>query len=211
MEKIYKNSTEITNINGTPIYMNDIVDACLRGRLNLFLQGDTGSGKTQLARDAMSNFGDKSMFIVGRNDMDTRELFQQMNLEKLREGKTSSEVKELTDKIGYNLIVVDELPNCVPAVRAQLFNLFDGFIELNGKTYPIGNGYSVGIATGNVGQKFTESNNDLGRALKDRMHVILDTDYFKPSAWDTFNFLDNNTNPRVDFSAIQNGDLEKKI
>ena len=195
MEKIYKNSTEITNINGTPIYTNDIVDACLRGRLNLFLQGDTGSGKTQLARDAMSDFGDKSMFILGRNDMDTRELFQQMNLEKLREGKTSSEVKELTDKIGYNLIVVDELPNCVPAVRAQLFNLFDGFIELNGKTYPIGNGYSVGIATGNVGQKFTESTNELGRALKDRMHVTIDTDYFSPTPSDTLEILSENTNP----------------
>lgn len=209
---VYQNSTELMNLNGVPFYMNNIVDACLYGRLNLFLQGDTGAGKTQLAKDAMDYFPNKSMFVLGRNDMDTRELFQQINLEKLKTGSSSSELKELTDKVNYKLFVVDELPNCVPAVRAQLFNLFDGFIEINGQTYPIGNGYSVGIATGNIGQKYTESNNDLGRALKDRMHITIDTDYFKPTAWDTFNILSSNTNPRVDFTQTsENGDLEKKI
>jgi len=209
---VYQNSTELINLGGTPFYMNDFLDACLYGRLNLFLQGDTGSGKTQLAKDAMDYFPDKSMFILGRNDMDTRELFQQINLKKLKTGTSSQELKELTDKVNYKLFVVDELPNCVPAVRAQLFNLFDGFIEINGKTYPIGNDYSIGIATGNLGQKFTESSNDLGRALKDRMHVTIDTDYFKPTALDTFNILSNNTNPRVDFiQTSENGDLEKKI
>ena len=201
MERIYKNSAEVCQLNGVPIYMNDIVDACLIGRLNLFLQGDTGSGKTQLARDAMCYFPDKSMFILGRNDMDTRELFQQINLEKLRTGQSSSEVRELTSKVDTNLIVVDELPNCVPAVRAQLFNLFDGFIEIGGKPYPIGNGYSAGIATGNIGQQFTESSNELGRALRDRMHVIVDVDYFHPSSSDTWKILERNTNPRVEFEV----------
>jgi hypothetical protein len=198
------------NLHGVPFYMNDFVDACLYGRLNLFLQGDTGSGKTQLAKDAMNYFPDKSMFLLGRNDMDTRELFQQINLEKMRTGNLSSELKELTSKINTNLFVVDEMPNCVPAVRAQLFNLFDGFIELNGQTYPIGNGYSVGIATGNIGQKFTESTNDLGRALKDRMHVILDTDYFHPTSFDTLNILSKNTNPRVEFNSSSEN-LENKV
>ncbi|MEK6872875.1 MAG: AAA family ATPase [Nanoarchaeota archaeon] len=200
MNKIYKNSNELMQLHGVPIYMNDMTDACLTGRLNLFLQGDTGSGKTQLARDVMSYFGDKSMFILGRNDMDTRELFQQINLEKLRTAKSSAELKELTDKVNYHLIVVDELPNCVSSVRAQLFNLFDGFIEINGRAYPIGQGYSVGIATGNIGQKFTESSNELGRALKDRMHVIIDTDYFPASPGDTLEMLTLNTNPRINFS-----------
>lgn len=198
--KIYKNSTELAQLAGTPIYMDDVAKACLYGRLNLFLVGDTGSGKTQLARDAMSYFGDKSMFILGRNDMDTRELFQQINLEKLRTANSTSEIKELTDKVNNNLSVVDELPNCVPEVRAQLFNLFDGFIEINGKAYPIGGDYSVGIATGNLGQKFTESSNDLGRALKDRMHIIVDVDYFHPTPSDTLEILSNNTNPRVEFN-----------
>ncbi len=198
---VYQNSTEVANIHGVSFKLNDVVDACLYGRLNLFLQGDTGTGKTQLAKDAMAHFGDKGLFVLGRNDMDTRELFQQINLEKLRTGKSSAEIKELTDKIDAKIIVVDELPNCVPAVRAQLFNLFDGFIEINGKSYPIGDGYSVGIATGNLGQKFTESANDLGRALKDRMHVIVDVDHYFPSSTDTLDLLSKNTNPRVEFDV----------
>lgn len=209
-QKIYRNSTEVANVHGVPFYLDDIVQACLAGRLNLFLQGDTGSGKTQLARDAMSYFGDKSIFLLGRNDMDTRELFQRINLEKLRTASSTAEVRELTDKIDSHLTVVDEMPNCVPAVRAQLFNLFDGFIELNGKAYPIGNGYSVGIATGNIGQKFTESSNELGRALKDRMHVIIDVDYFAPSPSDTLEILSGNTNPRVEFD-VSYKDLSKGI
>src|SRR3989344_9495487 len=101
MSRIYKNSTQVADLHGIPFYMHDVVDACLAGRLNLFLQGDTGSGKTQLARDTMGYFGDKSMFILGRNDMDTRELFQQINLEKLGTGQLSAELKELTDKVNY--------------------------------------------------------------------------------------------------------------
>ncbi|MDP4012583.1 MAG: AAA family ATPase [Candidatus Nanoarchaeia archaeon] len=203
--KNYRNSTELTTLNGVPIYMHDMVEAALRGRLNVFLQGDTGSGKTQLARDVVHYFGDKSLFILGRNDMDTRELFQQVNPEFLKalkgQGDGAVKFKELTDKIDYNLTVVDELPNCVPAVRAQLFNLFDGFIEIDGKAYPLGSGYSVGIATGNIGQQFTESSNDLGRALKDRMHLVLDTDYFRPQPIDTLEMLAGDRNPRVNFGS----------
>ena len=138
--------------------------------------------------------------------MDTRELFQQINPEFLRalregNGKKATQIKSLTDKINYHLTVVDELPNCVPAVRAQLFNLFDGFIEIDGVPYQIGKGYSVGIATGNIGQQFTESSNELGRALKDRMHVVVDTDYFMPTPSDTLEILATDTNPRVEFSG----------
>lgn len=201
--KIYKNTTELANLNGVPIYMEDMVDAALRGRLNVFLQGNTGSGKTQLVRDAMQYFGDKSMFLLGRNDMDTRELFQRVNPEyvkAMREGRhTDAAFKDITERVNYHLIAVDELPNCHSAVRAQLFNLFDGFIEIDGKAYPIGSGYSVGMATGNIGQQFTESSNELGRALKDRMHLIIDTDYFMPQPIDTFDMLASDRNPRVAF------------
>lgn len=215
MVKVYKNSTEITNLHGVPIYMTDVADACIYGRLNLFLQGDTGSGKTQLAKDVRDYFGEKSLFILGRNDMDTRELFQQINPEFLRalregNGKRATKIKSLTDKINYHLTVVDELPNCVPAVRAQLFNLFDGFIEIDGVPYQIGKGYSVGIATGNIGQQFTESSNELGRALKDRMHVVVDTDYFIPTPSDTLEILATDTNPRVEFSG-EKEDLSTEI
>lgn len=201
--KTYKNSTELANISGAPIYMEDMADAALRGRLNVFLQGNTGSGKTQLVRDVQRYFGDKSMFLLGRNDMDTRELFQRVNPEfvrAMREGRhTDAAFKDITERVNYHLIAVDELPNCEPAVRAQLFNLFDGFIEIDGRAYPIGSGYSVGMATGNIGQQFTESSNELGRALRDRMHLIIDTDHFMPQPIDTFDMLAADRNPRVNF------------
>ena len=286
----YLNSTEIMQLHGYPLYMTDMVDACLRARLNLFFIGDTGSGKTQLVHEFMHYFGDKTMFLLGRNDMDTRELFQQINLGKLYTKPsynieplvnpdtgdvewyypqistgggiiptkltsvqtrrvrttldnllgTTADVKELTSRIKTQLFAVDELPNCMPAVRSQLFNLFDGFMEINGRAYPIGDdgqlvarrnndfkilpagtatatigtlraggyeirnaAYAVGIATGNLGQQFTESSNDLGRALKDRMHVTMDFDYFFPKASDTYEILSENTNPRVNF-GIEN-------
>src|SRR3989344_6183655 len=193
--KTYRNSTELANLNSVPIYMHDMIDAALKGKLNIFLQGDTGSGKTQIIRDLISDyFGEKSLFILGRNDMDTRELFQRVNpefLRLIREVGSTGDVKfkELTDKIDYHFIGVDELPNCVPAVRAQLFNLFDGYIEIDGKAHPIGSDYCVGMVTGNLGQKFTESSNELGRALKDRMHLIIDTDFFRPQPTDTLAML----------------------
>src|SRR3989344_1564986 len=146
--------------------------------------------------------------------MDTRELFQQINpnfLKALKQGGyEGGKFKELTDKINYNLIVVDELPNCVPAVRAQLFNLFDGFIEIDGKHYPIGANYCIGLATGNIGQEYTESSNDLGRELKDRMHLIIDTDYFRPKPIDTLDMLVENRNPRVNFQQ-ETQDRTKEI
>lgn len=208
----YQNSTELAQLNGIPLYMNDMVDAALRGKLNVFLQGDTGLGKTQIVRDVMQYFGDKGLFILGRNDMDTRELFQRINpafYRALKEGKDMAAIatRELTDKIDYNFIAVDELPNCVPAVRAQLFNLFDGFIEVEGRPYPIGKGYCMGMATGNIGQKFTESSNELGRALKDRMHLTIDTDSFRPQPYDTMAILSRDRNPRVNMDAP----LEKRI
>src|SRR3989344_4583154 len=90
--RIYKNKTELANLSGIPIYMDTMIDAALRARLNMFLQGNTGSGKTQLVEDVMHYFGDKSLFILGRNDMDTRELFQQVNPEFLRALKGQQQI-----------------------------------------------------------------------------------------------------------------------
>lgn len=192
--------------------MSDLTEACLVGRLNLFLLGDTGCGKTQLARDVMDYFPD-NLYFLGRPDMTTRDVFYQLNpkfLTALQEGKPLDgvEMKELREEIGRRLIVVDELPNCPAAVRSQLFNLFDGYVEIDGKHYPLGRGdYSVGIGMGNIGQEFTESWNDLGRALRDRMHVTIDLDYFHPNGRDLLEILAGNTDPRVDFTSHQ--DREK--
>ncbi len=292
--KTYRNGAKVGELGGINILVQDVADACLRGRLNLFLQGNTGDGKTQLAVDVMDYFTDTSMFVLGRNDMDIRELFSRINIGRLyqrpaynlepiispdtgeveyyypkfdpekkdfvyekvsgnqaravrygleRLAGTTEDIKELTSRINTHLFVVDELPNCIPAVRAQLFNLFDGHIEINGRFYPMGGElvahypdgrleiltpgtdaltielieksgaevrsitYSIGIATGNLGQQFTESSNELGRALRDRMHVILDTDHFRPEPIDTYDILTKNRNPRVSIEDGNGGDL----
>ena len=56
-QRVYRNSTEVASLGGVSLDLPDVLYACLVGRLNTFLQGDTGNGKTQLAKDAMSRFG----------------------------------------------------------------------------------------------------------------------------------------------------------
>lgn len=202
----YKNSTELANLSGVSLTLADFADASLRGKLNTFYLGNTGDGKTQIVKDVSRLFGDHQLFLLGRNDMDTRELFQHVNPEFLRALRgekvdNATSFKELSEKVQYHFIGVDELPNCVPAVRAQLFNIFDGFIEIDGRAYPLGGGYNVGMATGNIGRQFTESSNDLGRALRDRMHLIIDVDYFPTQPSDTLDILVADRNPRVSFDT----------
>ena len=79
-QNIYQNSTELMQLHGQSDYMKDMVDACLYGRLNLFLQGNTGDGKTQLAKDAMSYFGDNSLFVLGVGLIDIRKHYQRVSM-----------------------------------------------------------------------------------------------------------------------------------
>jgi len=92
----------------------------------------------------MHYFGDKSLFILGRNDMDTRELFQQINPEFLRAIKehqqiTTSNVKfkELTDKADkplkiahfppYDPKYLNKFKHIVPPkLKKMLYEKFDG-------------------------------------------------------------------------------------
>ncbi len=190
----YRNSTEV--VSG--ITVEDIVKACLIGRLNLFLIGETGEGKTQLENDILSLFGNNGFFEQGRNDITIKEMFTRLNLEKLRTAKTTDDVKEITGHIDHPVYVVDELTRCIPAVQNQFFNLFDGFITVDGRKYTLGkNGYSIGIASGNVGNGRYVGTSETDRALLDRMHVILDVDYFPKTPTDTLEVLARKRDPRV--------------
>jgi hypothetical protein len=194
----YKNQTEI--VSG--LTMEDLMKACLVGKLNVLLVGETGEGKTQLENDILGLFGNKGFFEQGRNDLTIKEMFTRLNLEKLRNAKTTEDVKEVTEHTNHPVYVVDELTRCIPAVQNQFFNLFDGFITIDGVKHPLGkNGYSIGIASGNVGNGRYIGTSETDRALRDRMHVIIDVDTFPKTANDTLDVLVGKKDPRVSDSA----------
>ena len=196
----YRNETEIL----PGITAENVVDACLRRRLNLFVLGETGEGKTQLENDILGLFGNNGFFEQGRNDLTIKEMFTRLNLEKLRTAKTSEEVKEFTQHMGHPVYVIDEMTRCIPAVQNQFFNLFDGFITVDGRKYRLGyKGYSIGIASGNVGNGRYVGTSETDRALMDRMHLILDVDYFPKTANDTLEVLAAKSDPRVSDASCE--------
>jgi chorismate mutase len=203
----YVNTSTVCEIGGQKMTVWDVMKAALVRKLNVFLAGETGEGKTQLEKDVLGLFGNKGMFILGRNDLDIRELFRKISGEKLKllqEGKLDSDqVKELTEKLGYHLFVVDEQTRCIPAVQNQLFNVYDGYIELEGKIYVTGSGYCVGVSSGNIGNGKYVGTSAQDRALLDRMHVLLDVDNadFSPNAVDFLQILSRSKGPRVKDSA----------
>lgn len=196
----YINSTEVLNVGGHSLLLEDVIKATLISPLNVLLVGETGEGKTQLEKDVFGLFGNKGLFILGRDDMKIRDLFQKINLEAFHSGtaKTSEELVELTDAVKYNIAVVDELTRCIPEVQNQLFNLFDGYIEINGQIYQLGEGeFNVGIASGNIGDGRYIGASDSDRALLDRLHLIIDVDNFLTTPHDTMRILTGKRDPRV--------------
>lgn len=197
----YVNNFAVMETGGVSLIPWDIQRAALGRKLNLFLPGDTGEGKTQWEKDVLGLFGNQGLFVLGRNDMDLRELFRKISGEKLKllqEGKIDSdEVKELTDKLNHNLFVIDELTRCIPAVQNQLFNLFDGYIELDGAIHHLGNNYCVGVASGNLGNGKYVGTSAQDRALLDRMHILFDIDNFTPNPLDSLNIYSASKDPRV--------------
>lgn len=197
----YRNSTEIV----AGMTMEDVMKACLIGRLNVMLVGETGEGKTQLENDILGLFGNDGFFEQGRNDLTVKEMFTRLNLEKLRTGRTTEDAKELTGHAGHPVYVIDELTRCIPAVQNQFFNLFDGFITVDGVKYSLGfEGYSIGIASGNVGNGRYVGTSETDRALRDRMHLILDVDEFPKTAQDTLDVLLAKKDPRVSIADGEN-------
>lgn len=209
----YVNSSPVFQVGGVDITVGDVVKAATLARLNTFLIGETGEGKTQLENDVLAWFGNKGLFVLGRNDMDLRDLFRQLNLGKIDElkkkGGSDKDLRELTSAVLYHIFVNDELTRCIPAVQNQLFNLFDGYIEIDGKKYSLGGGWCVGLASGNVGNGKYLGASDTDRALLDRMHVILDLDNFPTSSVDDIVILTKTNDPRVKDS--EGKDLSTKI
>ncbi|MEK6841289.1 MAG: AAA family ATPase [Nanoarchaeota archaeon] len=192
----YINTNPVMQIGGKPIYIEDLIKSAVIGKLNTFLVSETGEGKTQIENDVLSLFGNKGIFVLGRDDMDVRALFATMGTD-IKKVKNLAELRELTEKLKYNVYVVDELTRCLPAVQNQLFNLFDGYVEIDGKKYQIGDSFSLGLASGNLGNGRYLGAHQTDRALNDRMHLILDIDNFSVTPEDSFDITTKKRDPRV--------------
>lgn len=197
---LYRNSREIA-LGGIPYTMREVLLAApLIAGLNVYVVGGTGEGKTQLANDLASFFGPNYCYAEGRPDFELAELLKQMNLEKVREVKTDRELVELTENVQKALYYVDELNRCPPIVQNYFFNFFDGKLVHQGKILRLGkDGYSVGFASGNLGDGAYVGVEDSDRALKDRMHLIVKLDYpdYSTTEADDWQIFSGTKDPRA--------------
>ena len=204
----YRNTTKVLTLGGIDLTLWDVVKASLAARLNLGLYGGAGMGKSQLLADVQSLFGNNSSYVLGRNDLDIKSLFREMNFAKVKEAQdkgttvSQQEMSQVTAQIYRPLTVVEEINRAAEIVQNQLFNIFEGFIELDGKKYSLGGSelktfkdlegrewtqnvrYSVGVWSANFGNGQYTGTVSMDKALKERSHLIVDVDNFSPAASD---------------------------
>ena len=204
----YCNTTPVLALAGVNMTLWEIVKAALSGRLNLGLPGGAGMGKSQLLADVQGLFGNNASYVLGRNDLDIKELYRELNFEQLEEAKrtggrvSKKDLTSITAEIHRSLTVVEEITRCAEIVQNQLFNIFEGFIEINGKKYALGDGkletfhdldgkewtqnvlYSVGVWSANFGNGQYTGTVSMDKAMKERSHLIIDVDNFTPQPRD---------------------------
>lgn len=204
----YQNTTRITQVGGVNFTLWDVMKAALAARLNVGLYGGAGMGKSQLLADVQGLFGNNASYVLGRNDLDIKSLFRQLNFQALVEAKeqggtvSQAELTNVTSDIHRPLVVVEEINRAAEVVQNQLFNVFEGFIELDGKKYALGGSevkifrdlggeqweqnmrYSVGVWSANFGNGQYTGTVSMDKALKERSHLIVDVDNFAVTAAD---------------------------
>src|SRR3989339_290931 len=108
----YKNTTPVLKLGGVDLYLWDVVKASLAARLNIGLGGGAGGGKSQLFADVQGLFGNNASYVLGRNDLDIKALFREMNFAKLKEAQdkgttvSQQEMSQVTAQIYRPLTVV---------------------------------------------------------------------------------------------------------
>ncbi len=209
----YQNTTPVLTLAGVPFTLWDVSKAALAGRLNVGLGGGAGSGKSQLLNDLQALYGNNATKVLGRNDLDVKTLFRQLKFGKLADALKSGgtvnqhDLAEVTAEIRKPFFRVEEITRCVEAVQNQLFNVFEGYVELDGVDYPLGGGtletfkdfdgtewkrnvlYSVGVWSTNFGNGQYTGTSSMDKAMKERTHLIIDTDNFYPKPTDLDSIL----------------------
>lgn len=194
--KNYINTNPLISFNNCKLTVEDILIACLIGKINILFVSERGEGKTQILYDVLYGvFGGRGNYIRCTPDMEIKDIFTAINLDKLRRKEgTTEDVIEMTDALRNPFTGIDELNRAPPIVQNQLLQILDGYIEVSGKRHPIGinidsTWYHESIATVNI-----EGNRYLGTfgidaAILDRFGVILDLDHFSPLPTDVLKVL----------------------
>ncbi|MBT4446038.1 AAA domain-containing protein [archaeon] len=198
----YRNSTVVSKVGGVDFTLWDVIKTGLACRLNIGLLGGSGEGKSQLVADIAGLYGNNADRVLGRNDLDIKSLYRELNFAKLNDAMQSGgrvaqrELSNVTASIGKPLVAVEEINRCVEAVQNQFFNIFEGFIEIDGVNYSLGGErletfsgfggdtwqrnvrYSVGVWTANIGNGKYTGTVSMDAALKNRSHLMIDVDNF---------------------------------
>lgn len=209
----YRSTTKVFSLGGVEGNLWDATKVALSARLNLGLYGGAGMGKSQLLADVRSLVGNNASYVLGRNDLDIKALFRQLNFHGLKEamdkgGEVSqADLTNVTAAIHKPLVVVEEITRAVEMVQNQLFNIFEGFIEIDGQIYSLGGTnletfrdfdgrewdqnvrYSVGVWSANYGNGQYTGTVSMDKALKERSHLIIDVDNFSPQSRDLDSIL----------------------
>ncbi len=207
-----------------PIYLNtrevifglnvtDLAIAAILGRLNSLYVGDTGTGKSQLAQDFFNYYfggkkleNGKAVDVGGKADLDIyEEVYSDLKIEKGR-WETNENVKALFH-------FLDEINRYPEYIQNQFLRLANGFLEHRGMKIPLGEkGYSILVATANLGNGEFGGTFGMDKALQNRFAISLDFDYeqFKPTREDRIIAeLLRSANPNVKEAPIR--DLSDKI
>jgi len=207
-------SIESTFINNTPVMsvgtMNfnvaKLMAAAVLSKTNAYLVGARGSGKTLLAETIYrSILNEDGMYLRGDLNMTVKDLFRAVNLD----AKTDEERVMVSKRIRHLMALIDELNRVPGPLQNQFLNLMDGYFEINGKKYYIGNqNYFLAIATGNP-----PTNGDYGGtfdedlALLNRIYLLINTDTVKLADGDAAEIARR----AIDKSRIPLGDLRRKV
>jgi len=183
----FRNSTVVTTIRRIPIMIEDIALACAGSGLNLALMGRPGIAKSLFTRDVVATwFAGRGVQFPCHFDMKPKDIFEKLNLERTAGGKLTLSASTLTGKseaVGVHVIVADDINRAPEVVQAPLQQLAEAYIEIRGQSYQIGDGYCTFLASAN------HEGSDRGAfqitpPMRQRLHIILDTDCFPPRTSD---------------------------